>query len=267
MNDNLFLKRIEDKYRQFLGSSVITATDFLSIEEQSMCRGLVSDIKHELGQDGAAFLFGGYEDSERRQLVFMPDWTCVRTEQEAFEYFKENPDLSPMVILEVKVSKHDTGRLGHRDYLGALMGEGIKREVIGDILVNPNGAQILCKTEISDFLINEFRQAGHVSLNCEVKNISEISLGEIRTEIQRLNVASPRLDNVIASTFNLSRKDAVTAISRGLVFIDGAENLKPDYQLKDGQKMVLRGKGKAFYLGQTGTSKKGKAYIEIKKYL
>jgi len=46
---------------------------------------------------------------------------------------------------------------------------------------------------------------------------------------------------VTASVFNLSRKDAVIAISKGIVFVDGVAMDKPDYQLKDNQKLVLRG--------------------------
>ena len=72
---------------------------------------------------------------------------------------------------------------------------------------------------------------------------------------------------MISSVFNLSRKAAQEAISRGLVFIDGAETVKSDYQLKPNQKIVLRGKGKAIYLDTDGTSRKGKVYINVIKYI
>ena len=258
----LFLKKIEDRYDQFLNYQTIMASDFLTMEQQSM---LAPFLREHRGT--GVFLFGGFEDAERRQVLFMPEYTEVKNEEEALEYFKENPEACPEMILECTVSKHDVGKLGHRDYLGALMGEGIKREIVGDILVNPNGAQIVVSEDMAEYLKKEFTKAGHTTFETSLKHVSEISLGEVRKEVQRHNVASPRLDNVVSSVFGVSRKDAVTAISRGIVFVDGAEMLKPDYQLKEGQKLVLRGKGKAIYLGQTGTSKKGKAYIEVEKYI
>ena len=45
------------------------------------------------------------------------------------------------------------------------------------------------------------------------------------------------------------------------------ENKKPDYVLKDGEKLVLRGKGKAIYRGVSGTSRKGRVYAEFEKYI
>jgi len=261
-DNNIFLKKIEEKYDRFLDYQIIMASDFLSLEEQSRLGPFLRMHKGE-----GVFLFGGYEESERNQVIFMPEYTEVTGIDSALEYFKDNTLDSPQSILKVKLSKHDFGKLGHRDYLGSLLALGIKREVVGDILVRPEGAQIICSSDIAEFLNKEYSSAGHVSFETEIKDLSELELGEIHKERQRHNVASPRLDNVISSVFNLSRKDAVTAINRGLVFIDGTEVLKPDYQLKEKQKMVLRGKGKAIYLGQTGTSKKGKAYIEVEKYI
>ena len=258
----LFMKMIEEKYDRFLDYQTIMTSDFLSMEQQSMLNGFLRS-KRNMG----VFLFGGYNDAERRQVLFMPEYTGVTDEEGALEYFSENPDECPQQILECRVSKHDEGRLGHRDYLGALMGEGIKREIIGDIIVNPKGAQIIVAADMADYLNREFGKAGHVMLTTSIKLISELDRGEIKTEIQRLNVASPRLDNVVAAVFGLSRKDAVEAIQRGIVFVDGDNPGKPDYQVKEGQKLVLRGKGKAIYRGQTGTSKKGKAYIEVEKYI
>ena len=45
------------------------------------------------------------------------------------------------------------------------------------------------------------------------------------------------------------------------------EAKKPDLYLKGGEKLVLRGRGKAIYLGDKGTSRKGKIYAEFDKYI
>ena len=51
------------------------------------------------------------------------------------------------------------------------------------------------------------------------------------------------------------------------MFVDDMENKKPDYSLKGGEKLVLRGKGKAIYKGTSGTSKKGKIYVNFDRYI
>ena len=72
---------------------------------------------------------------------------------------------------------------------------------------------------------------------------------------------------MISAAFDVSRKAAVEAIGRGLVFVDDMENKKPDYSLKGGEKLVLRGKGKSIYKGTSGTSKKGKIYVNFDRYI
>ena len=62
-----------------------------------------------------------------------------------------------------------------------------------------------------------------------------------------------RLDNIVSAVFGVSRKSAVEAINKGIVFVDSVETKKPDFFLKGGEKIVLRGKGKAIYNGVTGT--------------
>ena len=150
---------------------------------------------------------------------------------------------------------------------GALMGEGIRREKIGDIIVSETGAQIIAAKEMAEYLQQNYRQVGRVSLSAKIAPISALNTAEIKTVTEKFTVSSPRLDNIVSGVFAVSRKDAVEAISRGKVFVNGAEMSKPDYNLKGGEKLVLRGKGKAIYKGECGTSRKGKVYIEVVKYI
>ncbi len=259
---NIFLKIAEDRFDRFLSFGMIDSVDFLTLEEQSTCdRFVKSHIS-----DGVCF-YGGYADAERRLIVFMPAYTGVRSEDDVNDFFSANPEESPLEILRVRIPKQEKVELGHRDYLGALMGMGIKREKVGDIIVLEDGAQIIIKKEISKYLLENFGSVGRAMLTVELENISMVDSGSIKKIDVRLNVSSPRLDNVISSVFGISRKDAVFAISKGIVFVSGREVNKPDYQIKDGEKLVLRGKGKAIYNGVVGTSKKGKSYISVTKYV
>ena len=138
---------------------------------------------------------------------------------------------------------------------------------MGDILVRPDGAQAVVTRELGEYLQMHYGKAGNVSLDVEVLPISAADTGVIRRETVEFTVTSPRLDSIVAGVFHLSRKDAQTAIARGLVFVNETEMLKPDLSLKGGEKLVLRGKGKAIYQGVSGTSKKGKVYVTLEKFV
>ncbi len=263
MDENkIFLKIIEDRFERFTNSCIIMSSDFLSLEQQSMLAPFLR--KHK---DEGVFLYGGYEEAERKKVVFMPDYTNVTSEAELEEYFKNNPEDCPIVILNVTASCGERTKLSHRDFLGALMGEGIKREKIGDIIVDEACAQILVTKEMAGYLEQNYRQVGRVSVTAKIEQIFALNTSEIKTKIEKITVASPRLDNMISSIFGFSRRDAAEAISRGKVFINGAEINKTDFVLKGGEKVVLRGKGKDIYNGVVGTSRKGKIYIEVIKYI
>lgn len=278
--NNLFLKTIQEKYERFCDYYMNMHSDFLSIEQQSLLSGFLRTHMKE-----GVYLFGGYGDAERQQVVFLPDYSGVPEKVNALaafanekekssaiaqillEYFAENPDDCPICLLDVSIPPAEHRTLGHRDYLGALIGEGIRREKIGDILVAPKGAQIIVAAELGDYLAENFRHAGSVSIN--VKKASVFTLNGLKSETKNLKftLSSPRLDNITAGIFGISRKDAAEAISRGKVFVNGREISKPDFTLKGGEKVVLRGKGKAIYNGISGESKKGKLYVNVDKYV
>ena len=263
MDENkLFLKVIEDKFQRFRDYYVMGNSDFLALEQQSMLAGFMRTARRE-----GAFFYGGYSDAERRMVVFMPDYTEVASEEDVAEYFRNNPEDCPLAVLDIKIPPAERGMLSHRDYLGALMGEGIKREKVGDIIVSENGAQIVVAKEMAEYLQQNYRQAGRVSLAAKIVQISELNTGEVKIEHEKFTVPSPRLDNIVSGAFNAARKDAAEAILRGRVFVNGVEVSKPDYVLKGGEKVVLRGKGKIIYKGESGTSRKGKTYVEIVKYI
>ena len=233
MEDNiLFLKILEERFSRFLQSYTVMSGDFLSPEQQSQASGFFRQNRSQ-----GAFLWGGYEEAERKISLFMPDYTGAETEDDLLPYFMNNPEDCPLSVLEITIPKAESFRPGHRDYLGALMGEGVRREKIGDIIIRPASAFV------------------------------HRTPGEIKKEERRYNISSPRLDNVLSAVFSISRKSAQEAISRGLVFLDGIQQTKPDKQLSEDQKLVLRGKGKAIYRGISGTSRKGKIYITVEKYI
>ena len=250
-NDKIITARIEDELEQAERGSYITTTGFLNMHEQSLAMRIVrgrNDVK--------SFFYGGYEDAERRILMVIP-YGYADTLEEALEM------ISPLSVLHIKASPGGR-KLTHRDYLGSVLSLGLDRSVIGDILVNDKGADMIVNSEIVDFLLSEFHSAGHTNLQITASEIG--NLPEQMVKSVRDTLSSPRLDNVVSAAFHVSRSEAVRAIKGGIVFVNHEEVTKIDKRIDEGNTIVLRGKGKAVLTELSGLSKKGRIWAEFKVF-
>ena len=116
--DRLLLARVLDQYEKAERRGIPAATVFLSPREQAMAQALLNT----LGVRSGYVFDGGYEGAERKLLAFLPDWAEDAAGELAFfrAAFRDKDAV-----------------LTHRDILGSLMGLGITRERVGDILVSP----------------------------------------------------------------------------------------------------------------------------------
>ena len=251
--DELVKAKVEDRISQCRDGWYVTSTGLLDSHEQAITLSAVRQ-----GSAGVrTLMYGGYEGAERRMLVCIPA-EIPMTDEEAVSG-----------LLEVlRVEKPAISReLSHRDYLGSMLGLGIDRSVTGDILVRDDGADIIIMPEIADFLIQEYKQVGRTNIKTSTVPIEELIIPNARIEVIKDTVNSLRLDNVIASAFNISRAKAAEAIRSGIVSIDHIECLKPDARLEEGAVLVLKGKGKAVLKEVGGESKKNRTWIIIERYV
>ena len=114
--NNLFLKTIEQKYERFEDYYTLMSSDFLSLEQQSMLSGFM----RAHSRDGV-FFYGGYDDAERKMVVFLPDYLYEGSSERLTEWFAEHEDSCPLSLLDIIVPAAERKTLGPRDYLGALM--------------------------------------------------------------------------------------------------------------------------------------------------
>ena len=245
--DEILLAGIEDKIRQCEDHYTPTNTTFLDLRQRALAEARCRQHK------GLRYLFyGGFDDAERTVAIFLPDYAELAASD-------------PLALLRITQSGQKA--LTHRDYLGSILGLGIRREIIGDILVRENGADMVIIKEMGDFLLYNYEKAGRASLKAELVPIGEIILPEVRFEEKRDTVASLRLDNIISAAFNLSRGRAAEAIERGLVSVNGLETLKSDRPIKEGDRLVLRGKGKVLLKATGSATKKDRIPVVILKYV
>ena len=250
--DELITARIEDRIDQCRDGYYVTHTGFLDTHEQALA---LAASRRAAGV--RTFMYGGYDEAERRMLVCVPK-DLPLSDEEAVEGL--------LRVLRVKlpaISKE----LSHRDYLGSVLGLGIERRLTGDILVRSDGADILIVPGIEGFLTEELRRIGSVEVKTEALPLEELTVPEARTEYIRDSVSSVRLDSIVSSAFRLSRGKAAEAVRKGLVSVDHAECIKPDAPVREGSSIVLKGKGKAVIEQTGGESKKGRIRIVIKRYI
>ena len=147
--DKLLLAKIWDKINTGLQKTIIANTAFLSPRELEMTRFLFGDLE-------GLYPFGGYEDAERKMLIYLPEYLD--------ETALTDPD-SPVVCLRATFYQGDHPT--HRDFLGALRGAGIARETVGDICVGTGYCDFFVTAEIAPYILQNFTGAGRTKLHLE----------------------------------------------------------------------------------------------------
>lgn len=226
-------------------------TNFLGMAEISELNVLNLLVKYSL--------WGGYEGAERVVACF---GECG-----------ENQMHCSYPISCVKISPRSqkfAGRISHRDFLGALIGLGLCREVLGDIIVRENEGYVFCIDNISAYITENLTQVGRTAVECEMiedfagQNFSGIF---VRLETCELIVASERLDAVISAAYFVSRSEALKMVNSEKVFINGRNILNASQKLSDGDIVSVRGYGRFIYDGVIHHTKKDRLVITVKKYV
>ena len=143
--DSVLLSYAHDKMVKCMDDYVFTATFFLDVRQQSL---LLNEFSRHT--EVKSLLFGGFDTAERSVMVFVPSYLDITDTDSLVDYFAENKEENPLTVIRLKKDNFST--VSHRDYLGALMGLGIKRETIGDILVNDSGADLIVLKSISEYI-------------------------------------------------------------------------------------------------------------------
>ena len=247
--DRMLLAKVWDKIQAGLRRNIPANTAFLSPRELEMTRYLFGNVPGLLE-------FGGYEDAERKMLVYLP------------EYLDESnlmQEDSPVVCLRAIFFEGDS--LSHRDFLGALMGAGIAREAVGDICVSKGSCDFFVTDEIAPYILQSFTGAGRTKVHLEAIPLSQVVVPEPETKEIKDTLASLRLDSVISAGFRISRSLAAQHVTAGKAAIDGLPCEKPDKAVAEGCKISVRGLGKIKLRTVNGQTKKGRISVVIDRYI
>lgn len=191
---------------------------------------------------------GVFDDSERRMISFNNIYEIT----------------FPMKLLKIKnTSKFNN--LTHKDFLGGILSLGIERNKIGDLLVNDDTCYVPIHEDIESFLICNIDKIGKATCKVEILEQYE-SLPQFNFKEEIILVSSLRVDGIVSKLANVSRAKAQMMVEQGRILIDYVKVRDKSYEVKEDERITIRGIGK-FILGDTiGSSKSGRLKVSIKKY-
>ena len=247
--DDELLARLLDKVDIHERSGLMQHSRFLTERDRLCCE----PVLRALGKD--AVFWGGYSEAERTVLILPAEWQDKESVKQG--------DSGPVAVLRASFRAEES--LSHRDFLGALMGLGIERDLVGDIIPRSGSCDIVLLREIVPYVMQNLSSAGRASLT--LTEIPDAEAREAEFRLMRDTVASLRLDAIVGCGFGLAREKAAAAIRAGKAAINSMECLKPDKLVEAGDRISLRGLGKMELSEVGGLSRKGRTQIVIKRFV
>lgn len=245
-DDKVLLDRVLDRAEMAEEKYITKYSFFLDERQQGLCRQALASVKFENYR-----LWGGFEEAERRVLCTYPEYDV--------------PSNDDFPIRAVTFAYRQADKLGHRDFLGSLMGLGITRSSVGDILVGEGKAAVFVKDTVAGDVLS-ITKVGRVGVKASQGLDSTLV---VRREFKEITgtVASLRFDCVVALAVRQSREKAAAAIKAGLAEIGHVKVLRPDKEVCVGDVFSVRGQGKFMLKSVDGKSAKDRSHITICKYI
>ncbi|MEA4925872.1 MAG: YlmH/Sll1252 family protein [Syntrophomonadaceae bacterium] len=222
-------------------------SDFLDLRQQDLARAVAVNAENIEWE-----LVGGYEQAERKRLLVSPPW-----EAEAE---------SKITCLKITPKEFPGQSVSHRDYLGALLNLGLKREKLGDIVPQENGAFVFADTDIAAYLTQQLTRVKHSTVSAEIIADQDFVYHPPELTTLQVNLASLRLDAAVAAVYKLSRSQVDRYITSGQVRINHLEVLKSSVAVKTGDLISVRGLGRFRLEELGGLSRKGRQYVQISRW-
>jgi len=242
------IARALDRAEQALTTWEVATTGFLTPPELVEIQARFSRLT-----EVAVLAWGGYPQAERQRLAIARAELPLETEQ------------IPIAALDI-AGNFLFDPATHRDFLGALLGTGIERDRLGDIVVlGERGAQVLVVPELVNFLSANLTQVRSVPVQVQPLNLSELKVRPPQTKELTTVEASLRLDAIASAGLGLSRSKMAAAISAGDVRVNWKEVKQPSYAVQTGDTIALRGKGR-LEVGEIAVTKKQRYRVQLTRF-
>jgi len=225
-------------------------TDFLDPRQATIVTMLANR-----NPDISLRLDGGYPEAERCRAIIGPDYRDLDAES------------AGLAVLSVTAAGAAHLELDHGDYLGAILGLGLKRDRIGDIHVHESFCHIIVLDEIADYLNIHLRQVHRLNVLTDVLSLSELQKVVPKLEHMSLTVASMRLDGIASDVYRVSRAKIADPIKAGRCKVNWKTEESGSAALKEGDVVSFKGLGRFTVIEVDGVTKKGRIRVKIGKYI
>ena len=241
--------RVIDQAEQAIKTWEVVSSDFLSPP-------VLAEIQQQFKRLTEVELlpWGGYPQAERQRLAI------ARSEL-------------PLDSSQVEVAALDIAGnflfdpATHRDFLGAILGTGLVREKIGDIIVlGERGAQAIVVPEMVEFLETQLVQVRSVPVKTQRIDLEELKIREPKKKEMTTVEASMRLDAIASAGFGVSRSKMTDLISAGDVRVNWKDITQASHLVKSGDLIAIRGKGR-LEVGEVAVTKKERYRVQLTRFI
>ena len=232
---NNCLKNYEAKSTEFMNPFEIkNAMDIINSE---------SDLKY--------FADGGYDGAERSVLSIYP-------------FYMDYEDIEkPIKFIQID-GNFKFRNVSHKDYLGSILGLGIKREKVGDILIHDNFCQVVVSSDICDYIVMNLTKVATNSVKVKEIRREDLKISEKKYKDISFTVSSDRLDCVISGIYNISRQDSQKYINAERVHLNYEKIISVSKMVSSGDLISVRGKGRAEVVEIGGETRKGRIRVKAR---
>jgi photosystem II S4 domain protein len=241
--------RVIDQADQAIKTWEVVCTDFLSPPELAEVQQMFARLT-----EVQLLAWGGYPQAERQRVAIARPEIPLDQSQVAIAAL----DIAGNFLFDSAT---------HRDFLGALLGTGLVRDKVGDIIVlGERGGQAIVVPELVEFLEMSLTQVRSVPVKTRQIDLSELKIREPKKKELTTVEASLRLDAVASAGFGMSRSKMAEMISGGDVRVNLKEVTQPSHQLKSGDLVAIRGKGR-LEIGEVAVTKKERYRVQLTRFV
>ena len=151
--------------------------------------------------------------------------------------------------------------------LGSLIGLGLKRGKIGDLLLSTDEAQVVVAAEVAEYILTNLNKVGSVPVAVAAIDPEQLNTPVERVKEIKSTVASPRLDAVAGLGFGVSRSRMAREIKMGKVKVNWQVAMDPDHKVDAGDVLSIRGRGRVVVDEIGGETRKGRLFVKLKRLL
>lgn len=255
-DDRLLISKLLDKIEFTTKRNSVEYTDFLDMRQRQLLEKTLKDIKFT-----NYIAYGGYESAERTVLIVYPNKL-----EEVF--LSGNFDFNTIFgVIRIILPNELKRMYSHRDYLGAIIKIGMKREKVGDILTSIDGADLIVLKEAEKYILNGLRELKRFhNSEWEIKDIKDLKIEPPKMQKLKIIIPSMRIDSIVSEVIRTSRAKATEIIKEERVFINHELITKGAKEVKPNDIITVRGKGRFKVNDILSNTKKGNLVLEVDKY-